>query len=101
MKVAESVSYSVLIIGSTLDHIGTRIALTYPHIYEINPFTRWLIAHNLWLPVDISFLLLLILTPSIIINEKNLKGKIVITLTPLIIGIVRLILAVWNFMLLG
>lgn len=101
MEFAEGVSYSVLAIGSVLDQVSTHIALTCPQIYEVNPFIRWLQDHDLWIPFDISVLLLLTLPLSITIQEKKSMCRRVLTLIPLIVGMVRLIVAVWNLNLLG
>lgn len=100
METAEGVTYSILIIGTTLDQLTTRIGLKYPHINEVNPFSRWLQANNLWLILDISILILIIFPLSIILHERsNAKNKIIVLFTPLVIGIVRIFVAAWNVLL--
>lgn len=99
MEVQENVAYIVLIIGSTLDQISTRIGLTYPYIYEVNPFTQWLQAKGLWLVFDTFILILLISPLSIILKENKAKELQVLLFIPMIIGFVRLIIGVSNLLL--
>jgi len=98
MEMAERVSYTILVIGSLLDLISTRIALMNPHVFEANPFSRWLQANGLWIPFNVSIVVLLILPFSIIIQSASLKCRRIILLTPLLVGLARLIVGVWNLM---
>ena len=95
---AERVSYAILVIGSLLDQASSRLALMSPHMFEANPFSRWLQANGLWMLFDVSILVLLTFPFSIIIRCTSLKGRRMILLTPLLVGLARLVVGVWNLM---
>jgi hypothetical protein len=95
---AERVSYAILVIGSLLDHVSSRLALMSPHMFEANPFSRWLQANGLWILFDVSILVLLTFPFSIVIRCTSLKYRRIILLTPLIVGLARLVVGVWNLM---
>jgi len=99
MEIQEIVSYIVLIIGVAIDQISTRIVSAYSHIYEVNPFARWLQANGLWLISDVSICILIILPLSIILQEKTLKGRHTLILAPMVVGFLRLILGISNLLL--
>lgn len=99
MEVQENVAYIVLIIGSALDQVSTRICLTYKYIYEINLFVWRLQAKGLWFVFDAFFLILLILQLSLILKENKANELQSLLLTPMIIGFIRLIIGVSNLLL--
>jgi len=93
---AERVSYTILVIGSLLDHVSSRLALMDPHVFEANPFTRWLQANGLWMTFDVSIVVLLILPFSIFIQCTSLKCRRIVLLTPFMVGLARLVVGFWN-----
>ncbi len=95
---AERVSYMILVIGSLFDHVSSRLALMNPNVYEANKFAQWLQANGHWIIFDVSIVVLLILPFSLIIQFTSLKGRRIILLTPLMVGLARLIVGVWNLM---
>ncbi len=101
MEIDEGVAYSVLVLGTTLDQLTTRIGLTYPHIYEGNPIARWLLVNNLWLLLDLSILILIIFPLSLILHARlHAKNRLFVLFTPMFIGICRVFTATWNVLLL-
>ena len=98
VEIAETASYTILLIGTLLDHISSRLALMNPHVFEANPFTQWLQANGLWILFDVSIVVLLTLPFSIFIQCTSLKCRRIILLSPLIVGLARFIAGVWNLM---
>ena len=93
---AERVSYTILVIGSLLDHVSSRLALMDPRMFEANPFSRWLQANGLWILFDVSIVVLLIFPFSIFIRCASLKCRRIVLLTPFMVGLARLVVGFWN-----
>jgi hypothetical protein len=92
----EPLAYVLLIVGTMGDHLSTMIALTRPYIYETNAFTVQLIANGLWLPFDISLMIIGIVLPYLLIRRighPSLRGLLAY---PLVLGVIRLGACIWN-----
>ena len=59
---------SLLLSGFFIDQATTRIGLTFENVYEKNTTTVALLNNNIWLPVDLTLTLLLMIIP-VKINE--------------------------------
>lgn len=99
MEVPVVVAYIVLIIGSALDQIITRICLAYPPLSEADLFIRWLQANGLWLVFDACSFTLLFLPLSILLKEKKAKELWTLLLIPMVVGFLRMKLGALNFIL--
>jgi hypothetical protein len=91
---------SLLLSGFLIDQITTRIGLTFENVYEKNTTTIALLNNNIWLPVDLSLTLLLMIIP-VKINEIY-QDKIVnlFYVFPLICGLIRLYTCTQNVLIL-
>lgn len=94
----QRLAYSVLIFGVFVDHLSSRIALTHPDIFETNTFVIWIMHNKIWLPVDVVFTVLTILTCRWICNNlRDIFPNIdTILIFPIIVGLGRYTAGVWN-----
>lgn len=98
MKI-EKVSYLVLILGTMLDQISTRYALWFPHIYETNPTTVWLMTKNLWLFFDLIIVFVSILISHFLLVKFGKIAKAGLSYS-LVLGALRLAVGLYNLSLL-
>ena len=94
------ISSMILITGVLGDEITTFSGISTGRIVEVNPFTRNLIANGIWPLFDVLLIsVCLFLSYIIAKNNKNELSRIM-SLAPIIPGIVRLITFTSNLILL-
>lgn len=90
LRVAEMMSYVLVVFGVLFDQVSTRLALQLPgtyeirgsvvlytYIYETNSTVAWLMQRGLWLPADIILVVVLILIPYYLIRKLKIPGPII------------------------
>lgn len=93
----EVAAYVTLVVGTLGDHLSTSIALESPNVYETNQFTVFLMSKGLWLPFDLLMIGLGIGIPYLLVRIKKTMRYRAVVAYPLVLGIIRLCAAVWNF----
>ena len=92
----EKIAYFFMFSGIVGDQITTRLGIVQMGIYEANPVVDWLLSNNLWFFVDLLLFIIIISLTKLSIKYLDNKYKGSIVLSPLIIGIVRLITMINN-----
>jgi hypothetical protein len=95
----EMVSYLILVLGLTLDHLTTNFGINNHNLYELNVITRTLMEIGIWVYVDILVCILFIFTTYQsyrIILEKKYSFMFFF---PFISGFVRILIGVRNLTL--
>lgn len=91
---------SLLLSGFLIDQVTTRIGLTFENVYEKNTTTVALLNNNIWLPVDLSLTLLLMIIPVKINEIYQEKTVNLFYVFPLICGLIRLYTCTQNILIL-
>ena len=89
-------TYVVSIIGVAVDQLSTRIGLSNPKIFEMNPIAAQMIDKGIWLYVDITAALFTILSSQIVMKFWSFKYKQLISFFPLTFGILKLFTGIAN-----
>lgn len=96
LNLGEVIAYVTAVMGMLGDQVSTRLSLTRALVYESNPHTALLMSLNLWLPFDVAALMFSVGLPAVFIRRCKVGGKWAVLAFPLIVGVVRLLSAVWN-----
>ncbi len=99
-KMDEKTAYITVIIGMLGDQLSTRIGLMKPGTYESNLLTADLIVNGLWLAFDSAIVVGSIFSTALFIRLVRLKGRWAFLFFPLIFGVGRIIVTIWNLILL-
>ncbi len=99
MRNLEKGAYITVVIGTFLDQLSTRLALTSPWIYEANSYSRYLMDLDLWLPFDIFVVWTMITGCILILRKWKFVNKRYILFTPYLYGSLRTLAGIWNFYL--
>jgi hypothetical protein len=96
----EVFAYFTMILGVLGDHISTSIALSRENYIETNPVALNLMQNGIWVQFD-AFLIItsVIATFMLLRTVKNPLVRLV-TIFPFIIGLLRLVVTIWNVSLL-
>lgn len=95
----QRLSYIISPMGVFIDQISTRIGLAHPLIYEANNNVRILLDKGLWLYVDLTILLIMILVCRLIVDNWSFKNRHVVFLGPLTYGTLKTITGLRNLYL--
>ena len=96
---SEIIVYITAILGIVGDQMSTRLGLMFPNVFESNPFVAVLLSRGLWLPFDLLMLSVSIVLPLFLMRVTSFKGRSVILAFPLILGVIRILATVSNFLL--
>lgn len=99
LNLGEVIAYVTAVMGMLGDQVSTRLSLTRPLVYESNSHAALLMSLNLWLPLDLVALVFSVGLPALFIRRCRVGGRWAVLAFPLIVGVVRLLSAVWNFRL--
>jgi len=98
LGVLEVVACLLLILGVLGDHLSTMMVLSRPNTYEANPVAAGLMEGGLWLPLDAVMLAAGLAIPYLLMR---IDGRFrALFLYPLLHGLLRLSMALWNLHLL-
>jgi len=96
--ILEASACLLLILGVMGDHVSTMLVLSRPGTYEANPMAARLMELGLWLPLDLILLGMGLAIPYFVTRvDRRLRP---LFLYPLIQGLLRLSMALWNLHLL-
>lgn len=88
----------LLILGVLGDHLSTMVVLSRPDTYEANPIAARLMEDGLWLPLDTAMLATSLAIPYLLMRlERRFR---MLFIYPLIHGLLRLSMTIWNLHLL-
>ena len=87
------------VVGVLGDQVSTRLGLMRPGVSESNPFASWLMVRGLWLPFDLALLSFTVLASFVFARAVGPRERWLFLLAPVAFGVVRLVAAVWNFLL--
>ena len=96
---SEIIAYTTAILGMVGDQTSTRLGLMLPNVFESNPFVAFFLSRGLWLPFDLLVLSISIVLPIFLMRVTSFKGRSAILTLPLILGIIRILATVSNFLL--
>ena len=92
----EGYSYTVLVVGTLLDQITTKIGLNRLNLHEANFIAKNLIGLGVWSYIDIAICALFIILSHkayrIVLKRQNKM----IFIFPLVSGSIRLLVGIWN-----
>jgi hypothetical protein len=95
----EGVTYLILVIGLTFDHLTTNIGIADHNLYESNYFARTLMEFGIWGYVDILLCIIFIYATyqsyRILLDKKHNF----MFFFPLISGVIRILVGVQNLTL--
>jgi len=96
--ILEASACLLLILGVLGDHASTMMVLSKPNTYEANPVAAHLMELDLWLPIDILLMAAGLAIPYLM---TRIDGRLrILFIYPLIQGLLRLSMALWNLHLL-
>lgn len=98
-KMDEKTAYITVLIGMLGDQLSTRLSLMKPGTYESNMLTADLIVNGLWLAFDTAVVVGSIFSTALFIRLLRLKGRWAFLFFPLIFGVGRIIVTIWNLIL--
>jgi hypothetical protein len=94
LGVLEVFACLLLVIGVLGDHLSTMMVLSKPSTYEANPIVASLMEEGLWLPLDAVMMAAGLVIPQLLMRiERRFR---ILFLYPLIHGLLRLSMALWN-----
>ena len=93
-------AYSLLILGVLGDHITTTYGLLTQRTQEKNPFALMLIEKGMWSYADALLVLLLIAVPYLLTRYTDRPEVKALLLSPLLAGLIRIGVSLWNLSLL-
>ena len=100
LKVIQNLSYIFSLLGIFMDQVSTRLGLLNPLIFEGNPNVAWMLELGIWLHIDLTILVVMILSCELIVDHWNFVNRRVVYFCPLTYGVLRLITGISNFLLL-
>lgn len=95
----EMVSYLILVLGLTLDHLTTNFGINNHNLYELNVITRTLMEIGIWVYVDILVCILFICITHQSYRILLEKKHTFMFFFPFISGFVRILIGVRNLTL--
>jgi hypothetical protein len=96
----EAFAYAIMIMGVIGDHISTSIGLSRGSLQESNPIALSLMNNNTWIQADAILIIVSILCVYALQRVLKSPSSRIILLFPIICGLVRLGVALWNTSLL-
>jgi len=99
LRLGEKAACFVAVVGVLGDQVSTRLGLMRPGVSESNPFASWLMVRGLWLPFDLALLSFTVLASFVSARAVGPRERWLFLLAPVVFGVVRLVAAVWNFLL--
>jgi hypothetical protein len=96
----EAFAYAIMILGVVGDHISTSVGLSRAAVQESNQIALILMDNRIWIQTDIILIVVSILAVFTLQRVVKSPSSRMILLIPIICGLVRLGVAVWNTSLL-
>jgi hypothetical protein len=93
------IPYLVSLFGCFLDQLTTRIGLTNPSLYEMNPIASAMMEQGIWLYVDVSIVIVSIVVTYFILKKWTFEFKRVILLYPFSLGLLKTLAGIHNLAL--
>lgn len=102
MKILESknIVFIIYSVGVILDHLTTNIGVNVFGLKETNILTFFLIENGLWVYVDILLFISVISIISLLWDRLTTRSNNFILVFPLLSGFVRMIVGMWNMVIL-
>lgn len=92
----ETAAYLMVLAGTVLDEVSTRLCLARDDIYETNQTAILLMSSGLWLPIDVLLAIAMIAIPMLAIRRWSFSGRKAMLAGPIIYGGIRLAAGIWN-----
>ena len=96
----EVLAYFTMILGVLGDHISTSIALSRENYVEANPVALNLMQNGTWIQFDAFLIITSVVATFMLLRTVRNPLIRTVTIFPFIIGLLRLVVTIWNVSLL-